>query len=72
MICSALIISSLAACGNEKQAYNLEQQTKPSNHDVEVKIEDITETTEADEWESAQTAFDNINVGWNLGNSFDF
>lgn len=71
MICSALIISSLAACGNEKQAYYLEQQTKPSNHDVEVKIEDITETTEADEWESAQTAFDNINVGWNLGSALE-
>ena len=69
LICFPMIMFLVCGCGNQKQAYYLDNP-KPSTQNIEVIIEDVTENTN-DEWESAKEAFDKINVGWNLGNSLE-
>ena len=68
LMCFVITLSTLVGCG-ENQAYYLDE-SKSSTQKNEVEGNEATEK-ESDNWESAQEAFDNINVGWNLGNSLE-
>lgn len=80
IVCVICLGSLVIGCGNSNKAYYVEQDydnknaiESVSNDDSQTISESRTDSIiqESDGWISASEAFEQINVGWNLGNSLD-
>ncbi len=70
VVCLVIMLFTLVGCEDNKTYYIDDNKSSTTANNVEVK--DTTEKeNESDDWETAQEAFDKINVGWNLGNSLE-